>query len=152
MNGTNLVVLSGSIGKDPETKLAGEKNLMEFSIAVNETFTKKDGEKVDKTTWFEIKAWGDLAKNLIFLRKGAYVIITGKLVMEEWTDTATSAKRKKMKIEAKTITSVTNPNGPQKNGEKTEAAQQAEEYTKAENASVTSEAFVTSSVDDDLPF
>lgn len=150
MNGTNLVVVSGSIGKDPQTRLAGENTLMEFSIAVNKTFKKK-GEKVENTIWLDIKVWGDKAKSLAFLKKGNYVIIQGELVMETWTDKESGKVRNKIKIEANTV-NVFPSHKSGENGEKEAAAQQAEQYATAESATATSESFVNSSIDDDLPF
>ena len=46
----NKAIIMGNLGKDPEVKtLPSGQTVANFSIATKEKYTKKDGEKVDKT-------------------------------------------------------------------------------------------------------
>lgn len=71
----------GHLGRDPETRQVGDKNVANFSVAV----TKKRGQK-ETTTWFDVAAWGrlsDVCGN--YLKKGSAVMVVGDLQMESFT-------------------------------------------------------------------
>jgi len=94
MSGTlNKVMLIGRLGKDPETKSVGDRELCKFSIATDESWTK-DGEKHSKTTWHNLVCWGKLAEiSGKFLKKGSSVYVEGKIENREWEDKDGSKKR-----------------------------------------------------------
>mgnify|MGYP003648800770 CR=1 FL=1 len=77
----NAVQLIGRLGNDPEVRnFESGKNLTSFSLAVNESYTNKEGEKVEDTQWFNIVMWGKSAENAAkILRKGSETAVTGKL-------------------------------------------------------------------------
>lgn len=77
----NSVQLMGHLGQDPEVvKLESGKKLVKFSLATNDYYTKKDGEKVTSTDWHNIIAWGKTADIIEkYVVKGQEVIIRGKL-------------------------------------------------------------------------
>ncbi len=84
----NQVQLIGNIGADPEVT-SNESGLKKakFSIAVNENYTDKDGEKQEKTYWFNIVAWNkqaDVIEN--YTKKGDKIIIKGKLVTSSYEE------------------------------------------------------------------
>lgn len=75
----NKVILKGRIGKDLETITGGVK----FSVATDEGYTK-DGNKVEKTAWHNIVAFGKLAEILQkYFSKGSEIFIVGKLEYTE---------------------------------------------------------------------
>ena len=77
----NHVQLIGRLGANPEVKILDNGNkLARFNIAVTETYTSKNGEKVNNVQWHSIVAWGSLA-NIAerILQKGVQVTIDGKL-------------------------------------------------------------------------
>ncbi len=77
----NHVQLIGRLGSNPEVKILDNGNkLARFNIAVTETYTSKNGEKVNNVQWHSIVAWGSLA-NIAerILQKGVQVTIDGKL-------------------------------------------------------------------------
>jgi len=75
----NKVILKGRIGKDLETINGGVK----FSIATDESYNK-DGNKVEKTAWHNIVAFGKLAEILNkYFSKGSEIFIVGKLEYTE---------------------------------------------------------------------
>jgi single-strand DNA-binding protein len=58
-----------------------------FSIATDETYTGKDGQKVEKTEWHRIVVWGKQAEFCgNYLSKGRLVYIEGKIETRKWTD------------------------------------------------------------------
>ena len=87
MNSKNHVQLVGRLGANPEVKeLENGKRVAKFSLAVSESYTKKDGEKVNKVQWHKVVAWGHLAGIAQrLLQKGSLVSIDGKLLSRVYT-------------------------------------------------------------------
>ena len=84
----NKVQLIGNLGQNPEVKeLNGGKKVAKFSLATNETYRNKAGEKVTETQWHNLVAWGKTADIIEkFLKKGSEVAIEGKLLNRNYTD------------------------------------------------------------------
>ena len=84
----NKVQLIGNLGNAPEVKnTENGKKLARFSMATNESYRGRTGEKITETTWHNIVAWGkvaDIAEK--FLTKGKEVAIEGKLINRSYTD------------------------------------------------------------------
>ena len=84
----NKVQLIGNLGNAPEVKtFDGGKKLVKMSIATNESYKNKKGEKVTETFWHNLVAWGktaDIAEK--YLNKGSEVAIEGKLTNRSYTD------------------------------------------------------------------
>ncbi|HQQ94580.1 MAG TPA: single-stranded DNA-binding protein [Bacteroidia bacterium] len=87
MNIKNHVQLVGRLGANPEVKeLEGGKKVASFQLAVNESYTRQNGEKVSKVQWHRVIAWGHLAGIAErILQKGTQVTIDGKLQNREYT-------------------------------------------------------------------
>ena len=52
----NKVILIGRLGKDPEIKTFDNGNsIANFSLATNETYKDRNGEKQDRTDWHNIQ-------------------------------------------------------------------------------------------------
>ena len=84
----NKVTLIGNLGQNPEVKeLNGGKKLARFSIATNETYRNKAGEKVTDTQWHNLTVWDKTAEIAEkYLKKGSEVAVEGKLVNRNYTD------------------------------------------------------------------
>ena len=84
----NKVQLIGNLGQNPEVKeLENGKKMAKFSIATNETYRNKAGEKVTDTQWHNLVAWGKNAEIIEkYLKKGSEVAIEGKLLNRNYTD------------------------------------------------------------------
>ena len=84
----NNVQLIGNLGAKPEIKtLESGKKMAKFRIATNEKFTNAQGEKVEKTDWFNVIAWNKTAELVeMFLDKGKQVAIAGKLSSRSYDD------------------------------------------------------------------
>lgn len=84
----NKVQLIGNLGQNPEVKeLNGGKKVAKFSLATNETYRNKAGEKVTDTQWHNLVAWGKTADIIEkYLKKGSEVAVEGKLLNRNYTD------------------------------------------------------------------
>ena len=59
----NKVVLIGNLCKDVEVRTFGPTSVAQIRLAINESFTSKSGEKVEKTVFVDVEAWDKLADN-----------------------------------------------------------------------------------------
>jgi single-strand DNA-binding protein len=84
----NRVQLIGHVGQDPEVKnLEGGKKLANISIATNEVYYKDNGDKVEKTEWHRVTAWGKTAEIIEkYVTKGKELAIEGKLTTRSYDD------------------------------------------------------------------
>ena len=84
----NSITLIGNLGSDPVTKiLPSGRMATEFSLATNDYYRDKNGDRQTRTDWHRIKAYGKLAE--IFdrhLSKGSQVCIAGALRYGKWID------------------------------------------------------------------
>jgi len=106
MAGTvNKVILVGRLGKDPELRsIPSGTSVAKFSLATDERFTDKSGEKQERTEWHNIVAWGKLAEICgQYLRKGKLVYIEGSIRTDSWDDKETGVKKYRTEIIANTM-------------------------------------------------
>ena len=84
----NQVQLIGHLGKDPEiVDLNDGKKLAKVSIATNDSYTNKSGDKVEETHWHNLVAWRGIAEVFEkYLKKGSYVAVEGKLQHRSYED------------------------------------------------------------------
>lgn len=104
MRGVNLLTIAGNLGSDPETRTTGSgTTVANLSVGVT-TREKRQGEWTDHTEWFRIVCWSSLAEACAkFLRKGAPVLVVGRLRTEEWTD-KDGNKRRAVRVYADQVT------------------------------------------------
>lgn len=98
----NKVILVGRLGKDPEVRSTPSgQTVAEFSLATDEKYTDKSGNKVERTEWHNIQAWGRLGEICgQYLRKGKLVYIEGRIQTDSWDDKETGQKRYKTRVTA----------------------------------------------------
>jgi len=84
----NKVILVGHLGKDPDSKyLPDSTPVSNFTVATDENYKNKSGEKVQKTEWHKIVAFGKLAEICTqYLTKGKLVYIEGRIQTRAWDD------------------------------------------------------------------
>ena len=84
----NKVQLIGNLGNDPEIiTLESGKKLAKFSIATNDTYKNKEGERVTDTQWHNVVAWGKTADIIEqYVTKGKEIAIEGKLSHRSYDD------------------------------------------------------------------
>ncbi len=86
--GVNKVILLGNLGKDPEVRFTPSgQAVCNFSIATNESWTDKSGQKQERTEWHRIVVWGKMGELCgEYLKKGRQAFVEGRLQTREWTD------------------------------------------------------------------
>lgn len=86
MRDLNKVMVIGNLGKDPEMRFtASGTPVTSFSLAVNRSYSRPDGERHEETEWFNIVAWNKLAETCNqHLGKGRRVYIEGRLQTRSW--------------------------------------------------------------------
>lgn len=84
----NKVQLIGHVGSKPQIHtFEGDKKIVRFSVATNETYRNAQGVKVTDTQWHSVVAFGKLAAIAEkFLEKGTEVALDGKLVNRNYSD------------------------------------------------------------------
>lgn len=73
------ISISGTIGRDAETRQAGQSTVTSFSVAVD------DGWGENKTTiWFDCSIWGQRGEKVAqYMTKGGKVSLSGELSTRE---------------------------------------------------------------------
>ena len=86
----NKVILIGRLGRDPELKYTPSgAPVAKFSLATDESFKDRTGEKQNRTEWHNIVAWNKLAEICgEYLTKGKLVYIEGSIRSRQWQDQA----------------------------------------------------------------
>jgi len=84
----NKVILVGRLGRDPETRFTGGgQAVANFSLATDETYKDKNGERQKRTEWHKIVVWGKQAEIAQqYLKKGSLVYVEGRIQSREWQD------------------------------------------------------------------
>ena len=99
----NKVILVGRLGRDPEVRSTPSgATVAKFSIATDERFTDKSGERQERTEWHNIVAWARLGEICgQYLKKGKLVYIEGSLRTDSWDDKETGQKKYRTEIVAR---------------------------------------------------
>ena len=106
MPNLNLCQFMGHLGQDPRVRKFDDGNkVANFSIAVSERYTDRNGEAKENTTWVDITAFGKLADFAeAYLGKGRAVYVSGKFSPRKYTNAdgvnVTVAEIKAERIEA----------------------------------------------------
>jgi single-strand DNA-binding protein len=84
----NRVILVGRLGKDPETRYTGGgQAVCHFSLATDETYKDRSGERQKRTEWHRITVWGKQAEIAQqYLKKGSQIYLEGSIRSSEYTD------------------------------------------------------------------
>ena len=83
----NKVQIIGTLGRDPEMKyLPSGSAVVTVSVATDESYNDKNsGQKVEKTEWHRLTAFGKLAEIIgQYLKKGSKAYFEGKLRTNEY--------------------------------------------------------------------
>ena len=84
----NKVILVGRLGRDPETRYTGGgQAVANFSLATDETYKDRNGERQKRTEWHKIVVWGKQAEIAQqYLKKGSLIYVEGRIQSREWND------------------------------------------------------------------
>lgn len=100
----NKVILVGRLGQNPEVRYTPSGSAVaNFSVATNEAWTDKSGQKQERTEWHRIVVWGKLAELCSqYLAKGRQCYVEGRLQTREWTD-KDGVKKYSTEVQAQTV-------------------------------------------------
>ncbi len=82
----NKAQLIGHIGQAPESKqLDSGVTVTKLSIATNESYKNKSGEKVTQTEWHNIECWRGMAETIAkYCKKGDLILIERKIKTDSY--------------------------------------------------------------------
>lgn len=100
----NKATIIGRLGRDPETRRTGSgKAVCNFTVATDESYTTKGGEKKQVTEWHRIVAWAAVGEACqANLRKGSLVYVEGQIQTRQWDDRS-GAKKTTTEINARAV-------------------------------------------------
>lgn len=84
----NKVILVGRLGRDPESRFTSSgQQVCNFTLATDESFKDRTGERQKRTEWHRVVLWGRLAEiSQQYLKRGTLVYIEGRLQTRQWDD------------------------------------------------------------------
>jgi single-strand DNA-binding protein len=84
----NKALLIGRLGADPEVRYTPDGTMVtNFRIATDLQWKDKNGEKIQRTEWHRIVAYGKLAEICSnYLSKGKLIFIEGRIQTRSWED------------------------------------------------------------------
>ena len=96
----NKVQLIGNLGQTPEIiSFENGNKLAKMSIATNEVYKNKEGEKTEAVHWHHAVAWGKQAELIEkYVSKGQEIAIEGKLVTHTY-ESKEGEKRSKTEVQ-----------------------------------------------------
>jgi single-strand DNA-binding protein len=125
----NRATVIGNLRGDPVLRnLPGEQPTVGFSIATDETFTDKQGQKQEHVEWHQVVAIGKLAETCIqYLKKGRQVYVEGRLRTREFEAKTNGGKRQRTEIVASRVQFLDRPIATEPQGSIGEDLRPAEE-------------------------
>lgn len=98
------VTIVGNLTREPELRYTPSgAAVCKMGIAVNRSYTNRNGEKVEETSFFNVNAWRQLAENCAnSLNTGHRIVVAGRLQSRSW-ETEDGQKRTVVEIEADDI-------------------------------------------------
>lgn len=77
--------ITGRLTRDAEVRTTSQqKQVVNFSVAINDSYRNKQGERIEQTTYFDCSYWitPNVAK---LLTKGTLVELSGRVSTRAWT-------------------------------------------------------------------
>ena len=139
--GINKAIIVGTLGNDPDVRHSqGGSTITKISVATNEQWKDKNGDKNERTEWHRITFFGKLAEIAgEYLKKGSQVYIEGRIQTSKY-QAQDGTDRYSTEIVA---------NEMQMLGERSEPSRPAQSAERpAQSAPVSGGAVI----DDDIPF
>ncbi|HVB58580.1 MAG TPA: single-stranded DNA-binding protein [Candidatus Acidoferrales bacterium] len=105
----NKAILVGRLGRDPETRFtSGGQAVANFTLATDESFKDRSGERQKRTEWHRIVLWGKLAEiSQQYLKKGMLVYVEGRIQTRQWEDKRDGQKKISTEIVANVMRMLT---------------------------------------------
>jgi single-strand DNA-binding protein len=98
----NKAIVIGNLTRDPEMKaLPSGIQVTSFSVATNRVWKDKNGTRQDSTDYHNVVVFGRQAETAAqYLKKGASVLVEGRMQTRSWDDKASGEKRYRTEIVA----------------------------------------------------
>ncbi len=99
------VTIIGHLGQDPEIRhLANGQTVGRFSVATDEPYTDKEGNRQERTEWHQIAVFGKVAETCEkYLVRGRQVYVEGRLRTREYEAKNNGGKRQRTEIIANRV-------------------------------------------------
>ncbi len=102
----NKVIFIGRLTEDVVlNRINGKDLVVNFTVAVNQKWTSKDGVAKEEVTWIDCSAWGRTAEIMAGgykggspMEKGQVVAVEGQLRSRTWKDKDTGKNRSKLGV------------------------------------------------------
>lgn len=97
----NQVIVIGRITQNLELKkLPTGNSVLSFSVATNDNYKDKNGQKVEQVDFHNVTAFGKTAETITqYFVKGQEILVQGKLKTQSWDDKETGKKMYKTYIQ-----------------------------------------------------
>jgi single-strand DNA-binding protein len=84
----NKITLIGYVAKDPEVRtISADKKVAEVSIPINDNYTDRSGQQIERTAWYRVAFWNQKAEVIEkYVKKGTQLHIEGRLTVRTYTD------------------------------------------------------------------
>lgn len=84
----NKAMIIGRLGRDPELRYSQDgKPVCTMSAATDESYTDRNGQRVERAEWHRIVVYGKPAETCAhYLAKGSLVFVEGSLQTRQWKD------------------------------------------------------------------
>ncbi|BCD59598.1 MULTISPECIES: single-stranded DNA-binding protein [unclassified Nitratiruptor] len=142
----NKVILLGNIVRDIELRYTSSGTaISKTAIAVNRKYKTQSGEQKEEVCFIDITFFGRSAEIANqYLGKGKQVLIEGRLVQEQWTD-SNGQKRSKHSVQVENMQML----GCKQDGQQTQQVQQPEKTVQRQKQANRPEMDID---DDEIPF
>ena len=112
MGSVNKVILLGNLGRDPELRYTPSGSpVANFTLATNESWKDKEGQKQEHTEWHRVVAFGKLAEICgEHLRKGKQIYAEGAIRSRTYKDRE-GVDKTTVEIRADTLVMLGKPEG-----------------------------------------
>ena len=151
----NKAILIGRLGKDPEVKYFDDGNVLaNVSIATDESFKDRNGEKQERTEWHRVvfrRKQAEIAEK--YLHKGDMVYVEGRIRTRSFEDKNDGSTKYVTEIQDARFTMLGSKGGGSNNSGQNYSENQAQNQGQSANVQdgATSDQSAQSA-DDDLPF
>jgi single-strand DNA-binding protein len=101
MPSLNKVFLMGNLTRDPELRyIPSGTAVCEFGLAINHSYTGRDGQRHDSTCFVDVTMWGRRGEVIAeYFQKGRPIFIEGRLNFDSW-EAQDGTKRSKLRVVA----------------------------------------------------
>lgn len=140
------IQIIGHIGQDAKVNDLVSNQVINFSVAVSESYVKKvTGEKITNTTWYECARWSNNTQIAQYLKKGQQVFVSGTPTARAWQNENGEIKPV-LGIKVDRIELLGSANSNSNDSENSNQPQNDSEFNNQEMNNV------NNNDDDDLPF